>query len=185
MNPILPRRVKTSELAIINPVWIDILANPEEFTQIKEIEAFQDVVFLWVLREDGKVIVGIEEPWRFPEAFDPSLKDPLEKMKEYFEENKKFFEKDGSGGHPTLAAWFADDGRSSCYAGAAYIGGELKFNKSSGKWELSNKSGRFGRIDEIIAKTVTLEEVIEKMTEAADIIEKSIGLDVTLDIYPK
>ena len=45
MNPILPRRVKTSELAIINPVWIDILANPEEFTQIKEIEAFQDVVF--------------------------------------------------------------------------------------------------------------------------------------------
>lgn len=185
MNPIMPRRVKTSELTMINPVWIDIAANPEEFAQIKEIEAFQDVVFLWVLREDGKVIVGIEEPWRFPEAFDPSLHDTLEKMKEYFEENKKFFERDGSGGHPTLAAWFADDGRSSCYAGAAYIGGELKFNKSSGKWELSNKSGRFGRIDEIREGTVTLEEVTEKITEAANIISESVEIDVTLDIYPK
>ena len=185
MNPIMPRRVKTSELTMINPVWIDIVANPEEFTQIKEIQAFEEVVFLWVLREDGKVIVGIEEPWRFPEAFASSLHDTLEKMKEYFEENKKFFEKDGSGGHPTLAAWFADDGTSSCYAGSAYIGGELKFNTISGKWELSNKSGRFGRIDEIREGTVTLEEVTEKMTEAADIIGESVGIDVTLDIYPK
>ena len=185
MNPIMPRRVKTSELTMINPVWIDILANPEEFTQIKEIEAFKDVVFLWVLREDGKVIVGIEEPWRFPEAFDPSLHDTLEEMKKYFEENKKFFERDGSGGHPTLAAWFADDGSSSCYAGSAYIGGELKFNKNSGKWELSNRSGRFGRIDEVREGTVTKEEVGEKMAEAASIIKQSIGLDPVLDIYPK
>jgi len=185
MNPIFPRRVKTSELTMINPVWIDILANPEEFGQITEIEAFKDVVFLWVLREDGRVIVGIEEPWKFPEAFDPSLHATLEKMKEYFEENKKYFERDGSGGHPTLAAWFADDGSSSCYAGAAYVGGELRFNKQSGKWELSNRSGRFGRIDEIKANTVTKEEVAEKMIEAAKIIKESIQLDVILDIYPK
>jgi len=117
MNPIMPRRVKTSELTMINPVWIDIVANPEEFTQIKEIQAFEEVVFLWVLREDGKVIVGIEEPWRFPEAFASSLHDTLEKMKEYFEENKKFFEKDGSGGRPKLAALVADDCTLSYYAG--------------------------------------------------------------------
>lgn len=185
MNPIFPRRVKTSELTMINPVWIDIQANPEEFSQIKVIQAFQDVVFLWVLREDGKVIVGIEEPWRFPDAFDPSLQPTLEKMREYFEHNKTIFEKDGSGGHPTLAAWFADDGSSSCYAGAAYVAGELRFNKQSGKWELSNKSGRFGRIDEIRAGTVTKMEVAEKMTQAAEIIKKSIQLDVTLTIYPE
>jgi len=176
LRPKLPARVKPSELTMINPVWIDIQQNPEEFV------ADTSVTFLWVMRGDGAIILGIEEPWRFPGAFDPSVHDKLEEMREHYETRAKLWaelgEKDGSGGHPTLAAWFAETGEASDYAGFAYLGGELKYQ--DGHWVLSNESGRFGRGQELRDGSVSEEDVRETMQAAATRIDELLGLTVQL-----
>jgi hypothetical protein len=176
LYPRLPSRVKPSELTMINPVWIDIEANPEEFV------AYQDVTYLWVMRDDGKIILGVEEPWKYPQAFAPSVSITLEKMRRHYEAQKDYWNsqsiRDGSGGHPTLAAWFSETGEASDYAGFAFIGGELQYDSVSKKWVLSNRSGRFGRKDDLEAARVTKEDLETELNAAAQKIRSRTGLEV-------
>ncbi|MBN1205311.1 MAG: hypothetical protein JXB05_10335 [Myxococcaceae bacterium] len=178
--PKLPDRVKPSELTMINPVWIDIEANPKEFV------AFPDVTYLWVMRDDGKVIIGVEEPWKYPQAFADSVKGTLEDMRKHYEAQQEYWNaksiRDGSGGHPTLAAWFSETGEASGHAGFAYIGGELQYDKVGKKWMLNNRSGRFGRRDELVASKITQQELQEELQAAARKIKQCTGLEVTTQL---
>jgi hypothetical protein len=96
-------------------------------------------------------------------------------MKKHFEEQKEYYqkqgEKDGSGGHPTLAAWFDAAGQASGHAGSAYLGGELKC--VSHKWELSNASGRFGRKDQ------PAESIDPTLKKVAGMFKDFVGIDPT------
>lgn len=178
-KPILPHRVKPSELELINPVWIDIQANPGEFV------ADQSVTYLWVLRDDGRVILGIEEPWKFPQAFSDTVQEKLEDMRKHFEAEYQKREKDGSGGHPTLAAWFDETGRADPERGYAFLGGELKYNGEINKWVLSNRSGRFGRGADLTQEAVSEEAVLEAMNFTAEVIEAQTGLNVNIEVVRK
>ncbi|KFA87389.1 hypothetical protein [Archangium violaceum] len=179
----LPDRVKPSELTMINPVWIDIQSNPKEFVPHKS------VTFLWVMRGDGNVILGVEEPWRYKEAFDKSVWPMLEKMKQHYEAEAEYWKtqsiRDGSGGHPTLAAWFDPTGRASDHAGFAYIGGELRYDENTSQWVLTNQSGRFGRGSELKEGTVQEQDVLEALNGAAQRITEKTGLAVTIRLVKK
>ncbi|GLU31245.1 hypothetical protein WKR88_15550 [Trinickia caryophylli] len=178
-DPILPHRVKPSELELINPVWIDIEANPKEFV------ADQSLTYLWVLRDDGKVILGIEEPWKYPQAFSDAVREKLDEMRDHYEAQYQQNEKDGSGGHPTLAAWFDETGRADPRGGYAFLGGELKYDGQIGGWMLSNRSGRFGRGAGLTDGTVSEEAVLEAMSFAAQVIEAQTGLNVSIEVVRK
>jgi hypothetical protein len=182
LYPKLPARVKPSELTMINPVWIDIENDPQEFVQ------HRSVTFLWVMRDDGHIIVGVEEPWKYPEAFDPGVKKMLDQMKEHYEAKAKYYAelgsiRDGSGGHPTLAAWFSQTGQASDHAGFAYIGGELKY--IGDHWVLTNQSGRFGRGDELKSGDVSEADVLKAMNDAAARIRQKTGLVATVALVKK
>lgn len=179
LYPKLPSRVKPSELTMINPVWIDIQTDPQEFV------ANKSVTFLWVMRDDGSVIVGVEEPWKYPDAFSPSVRPMLEEMRKHYEAKAAYWDehsvRDGSGGHPTLAAWFSPSGDASGHAGFAYIGGELRYEAETG-WILTNQSGRFGRRDELNDGTVTRADVLLAMNAAAQRIREKTGLTVAVRV---
>ncbi|NER39446.1 MAG: hypothetical protein F6J93_36805 [Oscillatoria sp. SIO1A7] len=191
ITQISPHRVKPSEATMINSVWIDLKETPQEFVNNKQI------TYLWVLydyssrsqehsqSEEKTVIVGIEEPWKYMDAFDKSVHPKLEEMKKHYEETKDFSNslglKDGMGGHPTLAAWFSSDGRATGSNGCAYIGGELYWDKKT--WFLNNQSGRFGRAkgDHKLKK----EQIEELLNEAKEIIEKAVNIEITVEVIMK
>ncbi|MGG1947779.1 hypothetical protein AB1286_23770 [Trinickia sp. NRRL B-1857] len=177
LYPKLPSTVKPSELTMINPVWIDIQTDPQEFVPNRS------VTFLWVMRDDGSVIVGVEEPWRYRDAFSPSVWPMLDDMRKHYEDQAEYWKtqsiRDGSGGHPTLAAWFSPSGGASGHAGFAYIGGELRYEAQTG-WVLTNQSGRFGRREDMARKEVDPADVQLAMNAAAQRIRDKTGLTVTV-----
>ncbi|MET0403518.1 MAG: hypothetical protein ABW123_13990 [Cystobacter sp.] len=183
MSPKSPARVKPSEVAMLNPVWIDIQANPEEFV------AHEDVPYLWAQREDGHVVLGVEEPWKYPHAFAESAKPMLEKMKKHYEAQAEHWRdqgiKDGSGGHPTVAARIESTGVVSTPAGSAFLGGELRYNKRSNQWVLNNYSGRFGRGDELKDGSVKKASVQQTLDEVATCIQQQTGLGVSARVMGK
>lgn len=183
LSPKSPARVKPSEVAMLNPVWIDIQANPEEFV------AHEDVPYLWAQREDGHVVLGVEEPWKYPHAFAESAKPMLEKMKKHYEAQAEHWRdqgiKDGSGGHPTVAARIESTGVVSTPAGSAFLGGELRYNKRSNQWVLNNYSGRFGRGDELKDGSVKKASVQQTLDEVATCIQQQTGLGVSARVMGK
>ena len=185
ITQILPKRVKPSELTMINSVWINLMETPAEFVDNP------DITYLWVLKNDDDgnktVIVGIEEPWNYKSAFNESVYPALEKMKKHYSATKEFWtkqgEKDGMGGHPTLAAWFSKkDGQASCHAGFAYIGGEL--TNQGDTWLLSNKSGRFGRGKEGSNK-LEHGEIQDLLNQAKAIVEEKTKIHVNTEVIIK
>jgi hypothetical protein len=107
-------------------------------------------------------------------------------MRKHYEARQEYWNaksiRDGSGGHPTLAAWFTETGQASGHAGFAYIGGELQFDKGSKQWMLNNKSGRFGRRDELAASEVTPQDLQSELDAAAQKIKDCTGLNVVTQL---
>ncbi|HET9141798.1 hypothetical protein [Actinophytocola sp.] len=81
------------------------------------------VEYLWVVRDDGHLVIGVEDPSKFTEAF-PFLNG-----------DKSM---DGLG-HPTIAATFGAKGETQ--PGKGRIAGELK---DAGGWLINDHSGRYG-----------------------------------------
>lgn len=164
----MPHRVKRAEAMMINPGWT-CLDDGEKFTPQ------HGVTYLWVLTDEDKIVVGVENPWNQLNAFDPSVHDYLMKIKKWYETVKT--EQDGYGGHPTLAGKFTPSGELYNSVGKAKIGGELAYSEHepSPRLILTNKSGRFGRggkDDTTTLKTIqeTLKHVVLKF--------KTFGLTV-------
>lgn len=120
----------TSEVGVddaplrLNSGWYD-LTEEGGFTPVTSVK------YLWVIREDGHLILGVEDPSKAPEAFgtDPAGLQP---------ENRGAIE---GLGHPTLAAKFSKTGV--LEPGSGRIGGELFVY--SGGWAINDHSGRYSR----------------------------------------
>lgn len=81
------------------------------------------VTYLWVIREDGHLVVGVEDPSVSPTAF---ANAPTGRM--------------GDGlGHPTIAAKFSLTGEA--LPGRGRIAGELE--AYAGAWKINDHSGRY------------------------------------------
>lgn len=106
----------------INPGWRDLTLEPG-FTPVS------GVMYLWVVREDGNLIIGVEvDKGKNTEAF------------EDFEGRNSQLEEGGALGHPTLAAAF-DPETGEAVAGEGRIGGEL--HDHEGRWFINDHSGRY------------------------------------------
>ncbi len=106
----------------LNSAWFDLTAVPSGMKPVAGVK------YLWVIRGDGHLILGVEDPSQSPEAYgvDPSgLKgaDAIEGL-----------------GHPSLAAKFGEGGV--LEPGEGRIGGEL-FSHGGG-WAINDHSGRYG-----------------------------------------
>jgi len=108
----------------LNSGWYDLTEEKGGFTPVASVK------YLWVIREDGHLILGVEDPSQAPEAFgvDPAglpaaSKDAIEGL-----------------GHPTLAAKFGAGGV--LQPGGGRIGGELF--AAAGGWAINDHSGRYG-----------------------------------------
>ncbi|HEU5469212.1 MAG TPA: hypothetical protein VFV67_01055 [Actinophytocola sp.] len=102
----------------LNAGWFDLTEEPGGMTPV------EGVVYLWVIRGDGHLILGVEDPTKFPQAFGTDVSG-LKSV-------------DGLG-HPTLAATFGAGGELD--VGEGRIGGEL-FHE--GGWVINDHSGRYG-----------------------------------------
>lgn len=116
-----PREVAEAPVRL-NAAWRDLTADGG-------LPLVDGVVYLWVIREDNHLILGIENPAKAAQAFqgDPSelpanASDAIEDL-----------------GHPTLAAQFGPDG--SLHVGEGRIGGELR--QMDGVWVINDSSGRY------------------------------------------
>lgn len=79
------------------------------------------VTYLWVVREDGHLVIGVEDPSKWPAAFPNAPKE-------------------GDGlGHPTLGARFSPTGEA--LPGKGRIAGELEAYR--GAWKINDHSGRY------------------------------------------
>jgi len=109
----------------LNSGWYDLTEEDGGFTPVASVK------YLWVIREDGNLILGVEDPSKAPEAFgidlatlDQDAKGAIEGL-----------------GHPTLAAKFGKGGV--LQPGGGRIGGEL-FAAAGGGWAINDHSGRYG-----------------------------------------
>lgn len=132
-----PKVVKPQESERISLSYNNITEQKklagETFTPIK------GVVYLWVYTTTQEIIVGIEEPWKYPQAF---IDVTDQKQMDNFRKIVKQTKSSGMLGHPTLACSFDEAGKALPEKGTAYIGGELKY--IDGQWQIDNYSGRFG-----------------------------------------
>jgi hypothetical protein len=79
------------------------------------------VIYLWVVREDGHLVIGVEDPSKWPAAFPNAPKE-------------------GDGlGHPTLGVRFSATGEA--LPGKGRIAGELEAH--GGAWKINDHSGRY------------------------------------------
>ncbi|HAT1130430.1 TPA: hypothetical protein NR353_001600 [Legionella pneumophila] len=144
-EPIAPHRVKDTEKDRLNPGYFRIKSGDRVVLR-------EDIVYLWSYNSQKELVIGIEYPWQYPEIFNVDMKNEQEKkiwnsicaqlqgLIEGIKAHHGF-------GHPTLAAEFNSDGQ--VKVGLAHLGGELKC--INGEWIIDNRSGRFGRYDEVSA----------------------------------
>jgi hypothetical protein len=190
--------IKEREENKINYAYMNITQEAAAHPKDK-FQPIKGVTYLWVCvpgeeNEKKEMIVGIEEPWKYPQAFAGghpdliALSQHLEgdalwaalanefRQQKWQEETLKEMEaiaksQKGGRGHASLAAAF-DKGQAFPEFGKAYIGGELKFE--GGKWQLDNCSGRFGDIP-----NVTLAVVTQQMQEAVQLLKEAAGIEAS------
>lgn len=118
----------------LNSAWYDLT---EENGGLQPVGG---VKYLWVVRDDGHLILGIEDVGQMKAAFGV---DPAETVKamqaKQGKENVPDDVLEGLG-HPTLAAKFVDG---AAVPAGGRIGGELSLG--GGGWTINDHSGRFGK----------------------------------------
>jgi hypothetical protein len=165
ITPIYPKNVKRAEAMMINPGWTCLDLG-------MRFEPQDGVTYLWVLTDDDRLVVGVENPWTQLNAFEPEVHAYLQEIHNWYQRAENKTEKDGYGGHPTLAGKFAG-GDLYNSIGQAKIGGELYFSTTRDPADtpkrliITNKSGRFGRAgtdDPTTMATIkqTLQHVVTK-----------------------
>lgn len=141
IQPIEPKIIKKQEEASINYAYTNLTQAFNDFAS--KFTPVEGVRYLWVYTEKKEIIIGIEEPWNYPQAFidTKKLKDC-----QFFHEKIKPLKLNNKLGHPTLTIIFDEKNGtiqdSQTQVGKALIGGELIFVDK--KWKLDNNSGRFG-----------------------------------------
>jgi hypothetical protein len=173
-----PTKIKPHEAGRINLTYTDITESNSDFKPVP------GVPYLWVVTseladkkssDEKRIIVGVEEPWKYPQAMGFSKNDPI--WKENIE--KQLLENKGMLGHPTLAAAFdSSSGEANLKEGKAFVGGELNFK--NGHWELDNYSGRFGKVTNLHPLVA-----LRLMDEAAEGFKKVIGEKPNINITMK
>lgn len=160
----MPSSVKSHEENRINPAY----TNLSDTQRIKPFKPQEGVTYIWGYTENGDVIVGIEEPWKYPQAFEPSnyLSEELEALKKLSQEV--------GFGHPTVTADFTKEAE--VKIGKARIAGELFYDKKNKSWCINNKSGRFHLVQDD-AKIIK-----QLMNEVADKIKKEAEINVHIKI---
>lgn len=120
----------------INAAYYDLTENGGGFTPAG------GVIYLWAIRDDGHLVVGVEDPTKMPAAFGVDPKTVVAAMQsrkaELGEEVPQDNVLDGLG-HPTLAVRFGPSGEA--LVGSARISGELE--EHSGSWKINDHSGRY------------------------------------------
>jgi hypothetical protein len=145
----MPHRVKPQEQDRVNPAFSN-LSKGDCFSPVI------DVDYIWVYTEDEEIIVGIEEAWKYPHAFNFSV--------EKWRVVSLQMENAGSLGHPTLTNLFNfKSGITKPSQGKAFIGGEMRY--VDGVLLVNNTSGRFGRIaNESLDVFLLMHDIAEKIT---------------------
>ncbi|STX81444.1 Uncharacterised protein [Legionella busanensis] len=144
--------------------------NPT-ITQIELLAGLhQDIPYIWAIDNTGNIMIGIEKPWLYPQAFgfkgNETLWHEIKEQLKLKNDNLNY-------GHPTLTPIYEESGKiiSSDISELAFIGGELVYKDN--KWIINNKSGRFRHVidknnqpasAEVITHILTL--VSEKLREA-------------------
>ncbi|MEU6341906.1 toxin glutamine deamidase domain-containing protein [Streptomyces sp. NPDC046977] len=137
-----PKKVKDRErdhVALdqvrLNPLWYRL----EDFKPA--LLERTDGVWHYAVDEDGRISIGsdqvlsvmtpeeLDELWSHMRQADPEL--TLEQLKAGIDNQ----------GHPTVAAGFREDGTTAVRP--ARVSGELSYDRASGAWELTDKSGRY------------------------------------------
>lgn len=125
---ISPHKIKPQEMERLNPA----------FTKLEDLKSLvPGVPYLWVLDSQGNINIGIEEPWKYPQAFGfKGDEQTWQQIKKNLIPNKI--------GHPSLTPVFDDKGKviTSTQTKVAYIGGEINYKNNT--WLVSNYSGRYG-----------------------------------------
>ena len=173
ITPSSPKKpVNEPEKSRINAAYMNITTSSEKFVPVK------GVTYLWIYKppekpdDEKEIIIGIERPWEYPQAFGMKASDEKWKILA-----KQLQEADELG-HVTLAATFDSKGAAQPELSKAYIGGELRY-KSDGHWQMDNSSGRFGDL-----KGISLEQVRELVNEAAIHFEKATGIQPKVYVRP-
>ena len=141
--------IKPSEQDRINPAYCNISA-------IGRFDPVKTVKYIWALTKDGEIIIGIDKPWEYPQAFQIDIRKPEQKKlwDEIVIQLKKglLLKSDDSLpkaaiGHPTIVVHFQTEDHKvgTVIPGECVLGGDLYFNSDQNSWILNNRSGRFGR----------------------------------------
>ena len=141
------------------------------------------VTYLWVLKAGGNIVVGIEKPWVYPEAFNYDLSDLKDQerwadISRQLQSAPELAKTEHGFGHPTLGAAFSEKGE--VVIGYAHLGGELRFK--SDHWVLDNRSGRYGRAQETAPEhLIKMQYTLESVAVAFNL----QGIDVIPQLYLK
>jgi len=120
----------------LNAAYCDLDLDGGKFAPVS------GVIYLWAIRDDGHLVVGVEDPSKMRAAFQF---DPAEIVKSIQAKKRELGEPvppdgvlDGLG-HPTIAIKFGPNGEA--LVGTARIGGELEAH--GGSWKINDHSGRY------------------------------------------
>jgi hypothetical protein len=161
-------KVKPHESGRLNSFYTNITLNGMKSESCKLVES---VPYLWVYNDKEEIIIGVEDPLKYPQAFvDPGI--PIQKAA--FDKIKPSLFAARKLGHPTLASHFDDKGAALTDRGQAYIGGELICE--NGKWILNNVSGRYGKLKN------KPKDVQRLMHEVGNKLSAALGVQVMVNV---
>lgn len=186
--------IKPSEQGRINPAYCNISA-------VGRFDPIETVMYIWALTENNEIIIGIDKPWEYPQAFNIDIHIPEQQalwdviaaqFKEgLFSDSPPMSDSsDGSSpndslskatiGHPTIVVHFETDENKvgTVIPGRCVLGGDLYYNEN--EWILNNRSGRFGRKNETGVKN---QQKVEHMLRYAAQQFTALGLHVTPRLY--
>ena len=156
--------IKPSEQDRINPAYCNISA-------MGRFDPVRTVKYIWALTKNNEIIIGIDKPWEYPQAFQIDISKPEQKKlwenivsqlkKGLLLENDDCLPK-AAIGHPTIVVHFKTDENivGAVIPGECVLGGDLYFNNDHNCWILNNRSGRFGRKN---ASGLDEQQKVEKM----------------------
>ncbi|MCP0913036.1 DUF5617 domain-containing protein [Legionella sp. 27cVA30] len=141
----------------------------------QKINLIKDVNYLWVYNAKKELILGIEEPWKYPQAFID--RQNTEQLNFFNSKILPQLKKAGILGHPTLACHFSAQGSALPKEGQAFIAGELGYRE--GKWVLNNNSGRYSQYSKEDPKQIKfyMDEVAKQFIRHST--EKEIKIELT------
>lgn len=176
-----PHSLREQEKNRLNPALI----NSDALTEL-----LPEIPYLWALNKDCELMIGIEKPWLYPQAFGFTENNALWlQIKGFFIDviSTKGF------GHPTLVPIFDQQGNviTGTNTHCAYLGGEIYFHKN--QWVVNNSSGRFGikaglwSVDKytIYHSLQFVANKLQKLTEVPVIINMILGQPSYINLYLK